>query len=642
MRCVAGMSTLSGGGIAPPGTVTEAPSPEAGQRPRSTEPRIVFPLAFGPVTSRGAPSSTLKLTPRARLRPPGATRSKSPTAMTGPAPQAAAPPAPGTASSSEALAQAARRQSVINEVQTRIDQLSQNLRGVTIPAGAAGAGRVNDIGGTVNSAIGMGLPRLTGTFPAEWLKHFTQEELLASALEAENWREGTKQAFLHAWKGYHAKAWGKDEVRPVSGGEGKKWANCGMQILDALSTMWVMGLTEQFDEATKWVEESLRFDNAGMVSFFELTIRALGGLVSAHSLSGREVFLRKARELADKMLPAFRDENPGFPFTQVNLKTGKGAPGWYSGTVLSEAGTVQLEFRYISQLTGDPKYAQKADRSMRGILEAANGRGLVPWGLSRSAPRTVNSHITFGAMGDSYYEYLLKMYLQTNQTESEWLVPWKKAMSEMTKRLLLTTKGGLLYLAEENNGKPVHKMDHLACFVGGMLKYAARVLPKEHVDDSWEGNAAALTETCYQMYHRQPTHLAPECSKFEPNGAEGQDMQIYHNAFHYLLRPEAAEAIFYMFYYTGDPKYRRMAGEIFEAIEKYARTTYGYSAVKDVRQASPQLKNEMETFFLAETLKYLYLTFVPNPQEVIDLDRFVLTTEAHPIRIFPPGSSPAR
>merc|ERR1712007_370629 len=92
-----------------------------------------------------------------------------------------------------------------------------------------------------------------------------------------------------------------------------------------------------------------------------------------------------------------------------------------------------------------------------------------------------------------------------------------------------------------------------------------------------------------------------------------------------------------MFYYTGDPKYRRMAGEIFDAIESLTRTTFGYSAVRDVRHPRPAHKNEMETFFLAETLKYLYLTFVPNPRQVINLDEWVFTTEAHPIRIFKPS-----
>eukprot|EP00928_Gymnodinium_smaydae_P038596 TRINITY_DN26599_c0_g1_i1.p1 TRINITY_DN26599_c0_g1~~TRINITY_DN26599_c0_g1_i1.p1 ORF type:complete len:670 (+),score=97.09 TRINITY_DN26599_c0_g1_i1:177-2186(+) len=471
------------------------------------------------------------------------------------------------------------------------------------------------------------------SFPKEWLARFSEKELLESAAEADKWRQGTRDAFLHAWQGYRKHAWGADEFNPTTGRSARTWANCGMQILDALSTMWVMGLTAEFDDATKWVEDHLVWNHRGMISFFETTIRALGGLVSAHSLSGRKIFLQKAKELADKMLPAF-DRNTAFPWTQVDLQSGRGASGWYKGVVLAEAGTVQLEFRYLSQQTGDPVYAEKADASMRAAIQAGHNSGLVPWGLSRSRPpRPANNHITFGAMGDSYYEYLLKMWVQTDKTEPEWKDAWKKAMREMHERLILRTSGGLVYVAEENNHRIDHKMDHLACFVGGMLVYGARTLPGEEVDAKWEETAAGITETCFQMYHRQPSHLAAEASALRPDHESGRDLEVWNNAAHYLLRPEAAEAIFYMFYYTGDPKYRRMAGEIFEAIERNCKTSFGYSAVHDVRSEHPSKRNEMETFFLAETLKYLYLTFLPNPREVLSLDEFVFNTEAHPIRI---------
>jgi len=473
-------------------------------------------------------------------------------------------------------------------------------------------------------------------FPQDWLARFSQEELSNSAKEADKWLSMTKQAFLHTWNGYRKQSWGKDEFRPLTGKPGRVWANCGLQIIDALSTAWLMGLTKEFEDGAEWVEKSLEWKHTGLVSFFEITIRALGGLISAHSLSGKEVFLRKAKDLADRMLPAFRDDN-GFPATQVDLQTGRGAGGWYNGVLLAEAGTIQLEFRYISQQTGDPKYAEKVDRSMKSILQAANGRGIIPWGLNREGtPRFTNAHVTFGAMGDSYYEYLLKMYLQTGKTEPAWKDAWKKAMVEMERRLIRNSSNGLTYIGEEVNGQLQHKMDHLACFTGGMLVYGARLLPAEEAGKNWESIAAGLTETCYQMYARQPSHLAPECITVRPVAPVGRDMDIWNNAAHNLLRPEAAEAIFYMFYYTGDPRYRRMAGEIMEAIESKAKTPFGYSGVTDVRQARPAHKDELETFFLAETLKYLYLTFLPNPRAVLSLDEFVFNTEAHPIRIFRP------
>jgi len=362
-----------------------------------------------------------------------------------------------------------------------------------------------------------------------------------------------------------------------------------------------MDLKDQFNEGAEWVEQSLQFDHTGFVSFFEITIRGLGGLLSAHALSGRKIFLQKAQELGEKLVRAINPQT-GFPMTQFNVRS------------------------------GDRKFADVGDRAMRQILQAENGQGLVPWGLSNAGtPRFTNSHITFGAMGDSYYEYLLKLYVQSDKTEPEWKDAWKRAMNKAFQRLIFTTKGGLTYIAEEKNGRVDHKMDHLACFVGGMLIYGARELKPEEVDVRWEQTGRQITETCYEMYKRQPTHLAPEATRFNPQGAQGQDMGAWNNAGQYLLRPEAAEAIFYMFYHTGDPKYRRWAGEIMEAIEKNCRTTYGYSAVSDVRRSPTAQRNEMETFFLAETLKYLYLTFLPNPRAVLNLDDYVLTTEAHPL-----------
>merc|ERR1719428_2688590 len=223
-----------------------------------------------------------------------------------------------------------------------------------------------------------------------------------------------------------------------------------MTLLDALSTLWVMGLKQEFDEATDWIENNLNWDrSSGFVSFFETTIRVVGGLLSAHAFSGKKVFLDKARTLSDRMMRAFK-ESSGFPMVQVSYKDGRGMGGWYSGTILAEAGTIQLEFRYLSQQTGNSMYAEKADRAMNSILEAAKGRGLVPWGLSGDGPpHFQNAHITFGAMGDSYYEYLLKMWVQTGKTEPEWKNEWKKAMSEMKDRLIKKTKGGLTYIIEE-------------------------------------------------------------------------------------------------------------------------------------------------------------------------------------------------
>lgn len=86
-----------------------------------------------------------------------------------------------------------------------------------------------------------------------------------------------------------------------------------------------------------------------------------------------------------------------------------------------------------------------------------------------------------------------------------------------------------------------------------------------------------------------------------------------------------------MHYFTGDPLYRDWAEEIRAAIEEHARVPFGYSSVDGVDSKKPRDRNNMESFFFAETLKYLYL--IQMPSGTIDLNEMVFNTEAHPFRM---------
>jgi hypothetical protein len=139
-----------------------------------------------------------------------------------------------------------------------------------------------------------------------------------------------------------------------------------------------------------------------------------------------------------------------------------------------------------------------------------------------------------------------------------------------------------------------------------------------------------LTYTCYQTYARMASGISPEFVQFY----EGKDFEAGRNGHHYLLRPETVESFFVLYHLTGDPVYREWGWEVFQAIEKYCRVNGGYGGIRDVRSENPQADNKMESFFLAETLKYLYLLF--DPETPIDLlNKHVFNTEAHPLRMFP-------
>ncbi|KAF1811188.1 seven-hairpin glycosidase [Eremomyces bilateralis CBS 781.70] len=104
----------------------------------------------------------------------------------------------------------------------------------------------------------------------------------------------------------------------------------------------------------------------------------------------------------------------------------------------------------------------------------------------------------------------------------------------------------------------------------------------------------------------------------------------------YLLRPEAIESVFYLYRITGDPKYREAGWKMFENVDRRTRTTIAASAIDDVTKGNPLHRDEMESFWTAETLKYFYLLFAK--EDVVSLDDWVFNTEAHPFKM--PTSPP--
>jgi mannosyl-oligosaccharide alpha-1,2-mannosidase len=95
-------------------------------------------------------------------------------------------------------------------------------------------------------------------------------------------------------------------------------------------------------------------------------------------------------------------------------------------------------------------------------------------------------------------------------------------------------------------------------------------------------------------------------------------------------RPEAIESVWYMYRITGDSAWQDKGWKMFEAIIKATSTPLGHSAIDDVTRIKPVQIDEMESFWLAETLKYFYLLF--STPDTISLDEWVLNTEAHPFK----------
>ncbi|KAK8598013.1 hypothetical protein V6N13_095405 [Hibiscus sabdariffa] len=214
-------------------------------------------------------------------------------------------------------------------------------------------------------------------------------------------RQKVKDAMLHAWNSYEKYAWGKDELQPQTKNGVDSFGGLGATLVDSLDTLFIMGLQEQFQRAREWVANSLDFNKDYDASVFETTIRVLGGLLSAFDLSGDDIFLQKAKDIADRLLPAWNTAS-GIPYNRINLAHGDAHnPNWAGGnSTLAESGTEQLEFIVLSQRIKDPKYQQKVETAIKKIHKIFPSDGLLPIYINPHNGTTSPSTITFGAMGD--------------------------------------------------------------------------------------------------------------------------------------------------------------------------------------------------------------------------------------------------
>lgn len=468
-----------------------------------------------------------------------------------------------------------------------------------------------------------------------WSDDVPVSELLASDETSRERAARVRGAMEHCWKSYREHAWGMDEVHPRSGSGQNNWGGMAFTLVDALDTLYVMDMMTEFADATDWVRQHLSFAVGHTVSVFETTIRALGGLLSAYDLSGESVFLAKAKDLADRLVKSF-DTPSGVPMAQINLLTGQAHNnGWTgSSSILAELGTVQLEHRYLTRATGMPYYGAKAEKVINVLHGVRQPHGLYPIYISPETGQPQNRQITFGALGDSFYEYLIKVYVQGGMKKDVRMFRdmYDEAMQGLHDVLLQhSTPSHLAYVADYNGASVTHKMDHLVCFVPGMLALGAWTARgtkgEQHIQRDLQ-SAKAIMYTCWQMYERQATGISPEYVDFAP----GSDIVVPQRAPFYILRPEAAESLYVLHQLTGHPIYREWGWKMFLAIERYCKTTYGFGAYPDVRDTNRQPDDRMESFFLAETLKYLYM--LQSPDHPISLEQFVFNTEAHPLRRF--------
>ena len=484
-------------------------------------------------------------------------------------------------------------------------------------------------------------------------------------------RAVVKATFQRCWKSYTEKAWKQDQLSPISGNSANPYGGLGASLIDNLDTLWIMGMYDEFNEA---VEAAMEIDvgphhlHQPNLNVFEITIRHLGGLLAAYDVTGcqDQRLLTKAVEFGDLLYAAWDtpDRSPKPDFSPE--KAAKGQEQAFSRQSLVLIGSEALEFTRLSQLTGDMRYYDAVQR-MTDILQQQQGRtklgGLWPIHVTRDENNeldfTSGSTFSLGAEGDSTYEYLLKMAILLGGTEEadQYAGMWRWAMDTAVKRMLfrpmIPSNGDILLPGEikilDDGAIALYAVtQHLECFLGGMFAMGSKVLPAKYFgQETHMMIGRKLTIGCVWAYRSTPSGIMPEsfttlacpsihqCSWNEtlweekapgdlPTGFMGSSGRSYH------LRPEAIESVFYLYRITGDNRWQDVAWKMFKSVEKATRTDLGNAAIADVFQKESTKLDTMESFWMAETLKYFYLIF--SEPDVISLDDYVFNTEAHPFR----------
>ncbi|HET7301478.1 MAG TPA: glycoside hydrolase family 47 protein, partial [Oleiagrimonas sp.] len=425
-----------------------------------------------------------------------------------------------------------------------------------------------------------------------------------SDAEAAKLAEQVRQAVDHAWDGYMAHAKGFDELKPISGGSRNWYAqSLLMTPVDSLDTLLMLGLDKDASQAHQLIVDQLSFDKDIWVKNFEITIRELGGLLSAYQMTGDDRLLKLAEDLGQRLLPAF-DSPTGMPYVMVNLKTGE-VRGKISNP--AETGTLLLEFGTLSKLTGNPVYYNKAKKALVATWERRSDLGLVGQSINVETGEWTNTDSSVAGGIDSYYEYLYKCWRLFNDKDCKHM--WQTSIQGVNTYVADEVRDDELWYGhvDMNTGKRTSTTyGALDAFMPGLLAYSG-----------FMERAKRLQESGFKMW---------QLHGIEPEGINYATMKV--TAPGYPLRPEIIESAWYLYHLTGDNRYRGMGKVMFDDFVKYTRTPYGFAALKDVR--TKQKVDSMESFVMAETFKYFYLLFAP--QSKVDLSAMVLNTEAHPLR----------
>jgi mannosyl-oligosaccharide alpha-1,2-mannosidase len=359
-----------------------------------------------------------------------------------------------------------------------------------------------------------------------------------------------------------------------------------------------------------------------------------------------DAILTQAKRLADNLKVAFKTPS-GVPDNSLFFDPPRQGGSTVNG--LATIGTLVLEWTRLSDLTGDPEYAELAQKAESYLLNPKPQLGepfpgLLGTNVRLSDGKFVDGNGGWGGGTDSFYEYLIKMYLYDPDRFDKYADRWIEAANSSMRYLAShpSTAPGLTFLAMYQ-GRELHfysehrTRPHLpplpdpslltrlppfpvACFNGGNFILGGMTTNWQFFIDF----GIELVRSCQATYLETATSIGPEVFAWQDaslplnatnNPAAPADQAAFYKRSgfwitngNYVLRPEVIESYYYAYRATGDPIYQEWAWEAFLAINLTCRVGSGFSGIKNVNEAGGGGYDDFqESFWFAEVLKYSYL-----------------------------------
>ncbi|XP_041377881.1 ER degradation-enhancing alpha-mannosidase-like protein 1 [Gigantopelta aegis] len=462
--------------------------------------------------------------------------------------------------------------------------------------------------------------------------HFSEKERLEML-------EAARNMFHFGYDNYMQHAYPEDELNPIDcSGRGHDVDNpsninindvlgdYSLTLVDCLDTLAVMGNSSEFIKAVNLLKMQLNFEKNNTVQVFEASIRVLGALLSAHLIitDPQQPFgdmvppdydnelLHLAHDLATRLVPAFENTATGIPYPRVNLRYGVPLD-CINETCTAGAGTLVLEFGVLSRLLGDPVYESLARRAVKSLWKyRSNVTGLLGNVINIQTGEWVSRMSGLGAGMDSLFEYLLKSYILFGEEQD------LRMFNESYETIKYHLRQGRSQCNDGIGNPPIYvnvdmRTGDTANTWIDALQAAWSGVQVLNGDIEEAICSHALYYSIWRKYGSLPERYNWQLKK--------------PDVLFYPLRPEFIESTYFLYQATKNPFYLHVGRDIINDLEDYTKAECGYGTIHDVNTKT--LEDRMESFFLGETCKYLFLLFDVDNHLNKKSSEYLFSTEGH-------------